>query len=878
MHDAYEAHPIIEKLPLHIESITTCDENLLIGTKQGHLLMYTVSPSRGDEKFDVHLARSNKYFSKKPILQMASVPEFQILVCLSDGVITVHDMTIFNFPLLFTINKTRGASLFSLDNQKTTSLTGEEVCTLRMCVVVKRRLQLFYWKNRNFHELGGDLCVPDVPRALAWCGEAVCVGFKQEYFHIQLTGKQSGLIQTNRSIEPIVIRLQDERLALCTDHKTVFLNFEGKPTQKTSVVWSEPPLSMEHDPPYLLAVVSGQVEVRTIEQKLVIQDIKLNKPKLIAACNRRGRLFIASGSNVWCLVSIATQQQISQLLAQKQFELALQLVNLMTDSEDGKQKMKQKIQNLYAFELFSEKKFKESMNIFFELETDASHVIGLFPELLPQDYRNQLEYPDKLPVLEGIDLENGLLALIEYLTQVRHSLMGDLSKNLTQSAAIVDGSATIKSKRQLLQIIDTTLIKCYLKTNDALVASLLRLPDNYCHIEETERALKQHQKYGELIILYCCKGMHEKALDLLDRQAHKEDSPLKDHERTIQYLHHLGKAHLPLIFRFAKWVLQEYPEDGLRIFTEDLPEVEGLPREQVYNYLLEVAPNLVIPYLEHVIWQWEDKLPMFHNVLALQYQAQVLNKSKHSDDDSIDSGHVNNENANELTEMKNKLLSFLEASSSYVPEMLLVHFPYNSLFEERAVLMGKLGRHEQALAIYTHVLKDPGKAEEYCQRNYFKDQEGCRDVYLMLLKMYINPPDTVLVDIMAPQAEKPIPNLGRALQLLEEHPSQIDPLKTLEVLPNNILLKELRTFLEHTLQEKIATKRSQQVLRGLLYAEQLQVHEHRINYQSQKIIITDLNNCAECNKRIGVSAFAQYPSGNIVHLYCHDRRQNTSHR
>ena len=49
---------------------------------------------------------------------------------------------------------------------------------------------------------------------------------------------------------------------------------------------------------------------------------------------------------------------------------------------------------------------------------DPSHVVGLFPSLLPQGYRNQLEYPDKLPELGGGELERGILALIEYLTEV----------------------------------------------------------------------------------------------------------------------------------------------------------------------------------------------------------------------------------------------------------------------------------------------------------------------------------------------------------------------------------------------------------------------------------------------------------------------------
>jgi len=34
-------------------------------------------------------------------------------------------------------------------------------------------------------------------------------------------------------------------------------------------------------------------------------------------------------------------------------------------------------------------------------------------------------------------------------------------------------------------------------------------------------------------------------------------------------------------------------------------------------------------------------------------------------------------------------------------------------FEERAILLGKQGRHEEALAIYVHVLHDNRMAEEY---------------------------------------------------------------------------------------------------------------------------------------------------------------------
>ena len=56
------------------------------------------------------------------------------------------------------------------------------------------------------------------------------------------------------------------------------------------------------------------------------------------------------------------------------------------------------------------------MNTYF---SDAVQVIGLFPDLLPNEFRLKLQYPSTPPPIKGLELEKGLLALIEFLTQVR---------------------------------------------------------------------------------------------------------------------------------------------------------------------------------------------------------------------------------------------------------------------------------------------------------------------------------------------------------------------------------------------------------------------------------------------------------------------------
>lgn len=54
----------------------------------------------------------------------------------------------------------------------------------------------------------------------------------------------------------------------------------------------------------------------------------------------------------------------------------------------------------------------------FTFHIDPTHVMGLYPDLLPTDYRKQLQYPNPLPALSGAELEKAHLALIDYLTQV----------------------------------------------------------------------------------------------------------------------------------------------------------------------------------------------------------------------------------------------------------------------------------------------------------------------------------------------------------------------------------------------------------------------------------------------------------------------------
>ena len=73
-------------------------DTLLVGTRQGHLLVYSVRPNHGlpDRPFDTALERSNKSFAKKPITQLEVVPEYHIVVSIS-GICYRHCIVLIYF-------------------------------------------------------------------------------------------------------------------------------------------------------------------------------------------------------------------------------------------------------------------------------------------------------------------------------------------------------------------------------------------------------------------------------------------------------------------------------------------------------------------------------------------------------------------------------------------------------------------------------------------------------------------------------------------------------------------------------------------------------------------------------------------------------------
>ena len=584
---------------------------------------------------------------------------------------------------------------------------------------------------------------------------------------------------------------------------------------------------------------------------------------------------------------------------------------------DEYDELKLKIRKLHAIDLFSRFKFTEAISLFQSLKTDPSFVIALYPGILPDRYRNQLLTSEPIvhtPPLEGAMLERGLLTLIEYLVEIRQRTQKQISQQQEQDKSSLAAN-NLRKFYELLSIIDTSLLKCYLQTNESLVSSLLRI-DNHCHLEESEMALKKRGKTAELIILYKTKGLHKNALNLLQHQTRDgaAKNPAQARKQLIQYLQELGSDHLKLIFQYSEWILQQYPEEGMRIFIDDVyvdSQSAAWPKDDIVQYLEAINPDLALTYLDHYIenLKWnETSTKMIDTLinkyrdsirpLIAQYRAELQQQGNNDnrmeilntndDENNTEYHYLRPEPAGQepgkLGQLRRKLMHVLEICDYYTMETLSAYLLHDGLFEERAIVLGKMGNHREALMIYVHILNDLEMAEQYCWKQfnkaahckgadrrvfYYLFEQCLRKPMRMELSKYLNDnaaSNTFKMSLLLPSSVHAYLNDERnrsiladldlnvriAIAILAQHSTRINLIDAIKLLDDRLPLQALYLILPPAIHHLASNHNHSRMLRRLLKSQILKVHQQRIQVeQASRVIITGTEICQACMKRIG---------------------------
>lgn len=152
--------------------------HVILGTKSGQLIMYSVG-----EHTNVDMRMFSRDFSKKPITQMEVVAVENLLFVLTDSMIHVCDISQIenNFEIIERSIDTRGCTLFTMDVDTRKSTTGELATFIRIGCAIKRLLVFFFWKQNKLDSLELVIDLIDVPKAMCWVNQTVCVGYRDEY-------------------------------------------------------------------------------------------------------------------------------------------------------------------------------------------------------------------------------------------------------------------------------------------------------------------------------------------------------------------------------------------------------------------------------------------------------------------------------------------------------------------------------------------------------------------------------------------------------------------------------------------------------------------------------------------------------------------------
>ncbi|TKR60656.1 hypothetical protein L596_027872 [Steinernema carpocapsae] len=726
---------------------------VLVGNKGGQVL--TFSPSR-DGKYDFKMFRR---FESKAIQQLKSVESHNLLICLCENQLNVHDLT-------------EVATIVSKKPIKHSKINCFDVvvreCTqqIYLALSANRSIYIYEYKNGEFQEMdveyqSNSQFLSDV-EALTWCGTSrVAFSDSGQYKIIQvLKNEKYGehpdnigyireLFEVGKKLDkPLIVDVSDFKIiGFCRNNEVVFSTYigtqlkskgtePGEEPKYGNVRFSSTPKALIYDSPYLIAILENAViEIRSLKSSMHIQTIELSKSRIQArmlCVSRPGQVLVSNSKDVWLLDSHKQlANNVNFLLAERQFDLAIQLAELGASIDPRSKANVLEIKREAAFQKFCQNNFVESFALYAEIKSEVWDVIALFSGLLSDDFRDKVLGGTRLPPdLNVNEARKGYGALARYLTLVRSEISSALENHHVRGEQLLDED-TLAHHEVSLQIIDTTLLKCYVNMNQTtLLASLLRLRDNSCKIDDSIEVLERVGMFEQLFLLYERRNLHEKALELLKNQSKNRESALWGTDRTIEYLQGLGNEHLPLIFHYASWILADNYEKGLSIFTsEDDETTRELDREEVHRFLMSECMDAVIPYLEFLIYEMDEQRPKFHEALAQSYIAKIKGMLK-------DYIHVLNvirggTEEGELGIYRKKLIRLLELSKNYSVDSVYAWLGNESFYEERAILLGVKNEHEKALYLYTSVLFDFIGAERFCVRHYDpNDEDKSQPIFL----------------------------------------------------------------------------------------------------------------------------------------------------
>ncbi|KAK5709665.1 Vacuolar morphogenesis protein 6 [Elasticomyces elasticus] len=434
-----------------IECLFAYGDRLLVGLSTGSLRIFRINEttSERDQSIEngdqppqtpsklkpIELLREEEKFSRRPVQQLAIVKEANLLVSLSDGYISLHDLQ--TYQLVERIERTKGATSFAVtSNVVKDGETGVPSLVSRMAVGVKRKLLVWTWRDMEaedpvelgmeatikslnwVHGIAGTVrlvigmdpgfCIVDIDAAAGHAGEAGEVeGVKPVYKPASRQDTTSGELAGVRFAavsssgmgymgmaswvpKPMATSLAPGEVLLAKDVNTLFTDVDGKPLERRQVPWSLAPEAVGFSYPYMLALQppeKGTLQIRNPETLTLLQTIPvpsasvLHVPQPNISLAHAGKGFLVSSDRtIWRMNALPYPSQLADLVERERFDEAVSLLGLLEDTLiDDKFGRIREVKIQKAIALFQQQKYRPALDLFTEAETPPDRVIALYP-------------------------------------------------------------------------------------------------------------------------------------------------------------------------------------------------------------------------------------------------------------------------------------------------------------------------------------------------------------------------------------------------------------------------------------------------------------------------------------------------------------------
>ncbi|KAL4760870.1 putative vacuolar morphogenesis protein AvaB [Aspergillus foveolatus] len=470
MLSAFTARPLVELKPRdksRIESVLAYGDRVLVGLNNGNLRVYRVNEVEVEAEHDADppptqnngnghdagyggsrpptqngngdngtnnpvakakrtdLLRELEKFSRYKIEQLAIIKEAKLLVSLSGGYVSIHDLQ--TYELQEQLTRTKGAVAFAVtSNIVNDPETGVPSIVSRLAVAVKRKILLWSWRDMELENDTAELTLVSGIKTLTWVsGTRLVAGLSSNFVLVDIetktvtdlvgpgsigglggqeTGRLAGVGVASMSYigiggsapKPLATRLSEGQILLAKDINTQFTDIDGNSLGRRQIPWSSAPADIGYSYPFLLALhdsMKGILEVRNPETLSLLQSISLPsantmhiaQPTISLAHAGKGFL-VASDRIIWRMEALGYDSQIDSLVEKGYLDEAISLAGMLEDALlKNKEGRIREIKLEKAEGLFRLRRYLESMELFTEVSAPPETVIRLYPRIIAGD-------------------------------------------------------------------------------------------------------------------------------------------------------------------------------------------------------------------------------------------------------------------------------------------------------------------------------------------------------------------------------------------------------------------------------------------------------------------------------------------------------------